>query len=71
MVEILGFAALVGYLQVSIARIQDPRKSSPNKQYSIFDAVMGAFGAFFMQCESFLEYQRQLNSRKSRDNTQS
>jgi hypothetical protein len=48
-----------------------PTKKSPNQQYSIFDAVMGAFGAFFMQCESFLEYQRQLNSRKGRDNTQS
>ena len=31
---------------------------------------MGAFGIFFLQCESFLEYQRQLNSRKGRDNTQ-
>ena len=71
MIEILGFATLLGYLQASIAKIQDPRKASPNKQYSIQDAVLSAFGAFFMQCESFLEYQRQLNSRKGRDNAQS
>jgi hypothetical protein len=71
MIEVLGFAALLGYLQASIAKIQDHRKASPNKQYSIKDAVLSAFGAFFMQCESFLEYQRQLNSRKGRDNTQS
>jgi hypothetical protein len=71
MVEILGFAALLAYLQASIAKIQDPRKASPNKQYSIKDAVLSAFAAFFMQCESFLEYQKQLNSRKGRDNTQS
>jgi len=71
MVEILGFAALLGYLQAAVAKIQDPRKASPNKQYSIKDAVLSAFAAFFMQCESFLEYQKQLNSRKGRDNTQS
>ena len=70
MIEILGFAALLGYLQASIAKIQDPRKASPNQKYSIKDAVLSAFGAFFMQCESFLEYQRQLNSRKGRDNAQ-
>lgn len=71
MTEVLGFATLLAYLQASIAKIKDPRKASPNKQYSIKDAVLSAFGAFFMQCESFLEYQRQLNSRKGRDNAQS
>lgn len=70
MIEILGFTALLGYLQVAVAKLEDPRKDSPNKRYSIKDAVLSAFGAFFMQCESFIEYQRQLNSRKGRDNTQ-
>ncbi|AFY99136.1 ISNCY family transposase [Calothrix sp. PCC 6303] len=70
MIEILGFADLLGYLQAAVGKMEDPRKDSPNKQYSIKDAVLSAFGAFFMQCESFLEYQRQLNSRKGRDNTQ-
>lgn len=70
MIEILGFATLLGYLQAAVAKMEDPRKDSPNKRYSIKDAVLSAFGAFFMQCESFLEYQRQLNSRKGRDNTQ-
>jgi hypothetical protein len=70
MIEVIGMATLLGYLQGSIAKMKDPRKPSPNKQYSIFDVVLGAFGVFFMQCESFLEYQRQLNSRKGRDNTQ-
>ncbi len=62
--EVLGFATLLGYLQASIAKIKDPRKPSPNTQYSIKDVVLSAFGVFFMQCESFLEYQRQLSSRK-------
>lgn len=70
MIDLIGFTALLGYLQAAVAKIQDPRKDSPNKQYSIQDAVLSAFGAFFLQCESFLEYQKQLNSRKGRDNTQ-
>lgn len=70
MVEILGFTALLGYLQASVAKILDPRKDSPNKRYSVQDAILSALAMFFMQCESFLEYQKQLNSRKGRDNTQ-
>jgi len=54
MVDVLGFAMLLGYLQASIAKMQDHRKPSPspNTTYSIRDAVLSAFGAFFMQCES-------------------
>ncbi len=70
MIEVLGFATLLGYLQASIANITDPRRASPNTQYSVKDAVLSAFGVFFMQCQSFLEYQRQLQSRKGRDNAQ-
>lgn len=70
MIEVLGFATLLGYLQAAIANITDPRRASPNTQYSVKDAVVSAFGVFFMQCESFLEYQRQLQSRKGRDNAQ-
>jgi hypothetical protein len=70
MTEVIGIAALLGYLRGSIAKMKDPRRPSPNTQYSISDVVLSAFGVFFMQCESFLEYQRQLNNRKGRDNTQ-
>jgi hypothetical protein len=70
MEEILGFGLLLRYLETSIAKIPDQRKDSPNKKYSMRDFVLSAFSIFFMQCESFLEYQRQLNSRKGRDNTQ-
>jgi hypothetical protein len=57
MIEVLGFATLLGYLQAVIANIADPRRSSPNTQYSVKDAVLSANVVFFMQCESFLEYQ--------------
>ena len=51
MIEILGFTVLLGYLQAGIAKTSDSRKDSPNKQYSVKDAVLSAFAAFFMQCE--------------------
>jgi hypothetical protein len=70
MIEILNITTLMGYLREAIGKIEDPRKPSPNKQYSLFDAALSAFGVFFFQCSSFLEHQKQLNSRKGRDNTQ-
>jgi hypothetical protein len=70
MIEILNITTLLEYLQEAIDKIEDPRKPSPNKQYSLFDAVLSAFGVFFFQCSSFLEHQKQLNSKKGRDNTQ-
>ena len=70
MIEVIGITTLLGYLRESIAKMTDPRNPSPNKQYSIADLVLSANVVFFRQCESFLEYQRQLNSRKGRDNAQ-
>lgn len=67
---ILGITTLIEYLQKSITQIKEPRKPSPNTTYTIRDGVLSAFSLFFMQCESFLEYQRQLNSRKGRNNVQ-
>ncbi len=49
MIEVIGMATLLGYLQGSIAKMKDPRKPSPNKQYSIFDVVLSAFGVFFIE----------------------
>jgi hypothetical protein len=46
------------------------RKPSPNTRYTIQNAALGAFGIFFMQSPSFLEYQRQLNQCQGRDNAQ-
>lgn len=48
MIEVIGMATLLEYLQGSIAKMKDPRKPSPNKQYSIFDVVLSAFGVFFL-----------------------
>lgn len=70
MIEVLNITTLMGYLHGAVNKIADHRKPSPNTQYSVFDAVLCAFGVFFFQCSSFLEYQKQLNSKKGRDNTQ-
>jgi hypothetical protein len=67
----LSFDGIVRCLNEVIAKIDDPRPGSNATKYSLRKAIIGAFAAFFMQNESFLEYQRQLNSRCGRDNAQS
>ena len=67
----LNFDGLLAILDSAIAEMADPRKPSNTKRYGLRDAVLGAFSCFFMQSESFLDYQRQLNSRSGRDNAQS
>ncbi len=67
----LGFDSLLGTLNSTIEQMEDPRQPSNATSYSLKDAVLGAFSAFYMQSSSFLEYQRQLNSRHGQDNAQS
>jgi hypothetical protein len=59
----LSFGIMLGFLQQAIAKIKDPRLASNATRYSIKDTVLAAFSVFFMQCESFLEHQRQMHSR--------
>lgn len=67
----LSFAVLLGYLCQAIGRIADPRQSSNATRYKLSDGILGAFSVFFMQCESFLEHQRHLQSRQGKNNAQS
>ena len=66
----LSFETLMAYLHRAIAQIQDPRQPSNATQYQLSDVILGAFSAFFMQCDSFLEHQRQMSSRCGQDNAQ-
>lgn len=68
---VLGFENLLGYLQAAIVNIADWRKPSNATRYSLRDAMLGGFSAFFMQSESFLDYQEQLNSEQGKNNAQS
>ena len=67
----LSFGLLLSYLQRAISEVDDPRQASNGTRYSLGDGILGAFSVFFMQCESFLEHQRQLQSRRGKDNAQS
>jgi hypothetical protein len=66
----LSFDHLQAILRQHIADLPDFRKPSPNTRYTIQGAALGAFGIFFMQSPSFLEYQRQLHQHHGRDNAQ-
>jgi hypothetical protein len=67
----LSFAVLLSYLHQAVGGIPDPRQASNATRYRLSDVILGAFSVFFMQCESFLEYQRQMQSRRGKDNAQS
>jgi hypothetical protein len=64
----LGFEVLKDLLHQRTAQLPDHRKESPNTRYAIQDAALGAFGIFFTQSPSFLEYQRQLQHTKGQNN---
>lgn len=67
----LSFAVLLNYLYQVVQQIDDPRQASNATRYKLSDVIVGAFSVFFMQCESFLEHQRQMRSRRGKDNAQS
>src|SRR5215467_4460971 len=70
MTHLLRFDDLQAILHHSIAHLPDYRKPSPNTRYTIQDAALGAFGLFFTQSPSFLEYQRRLQHTKGCNNAQ-
>ena len=65
-----SFNVLKGILQRQIASLPDPRHKGPNTRYTIPDAAVGAFGIFFTQSPSFLEYQRRLQHTTGHHNAQ-
>ena len=64
----LGFDVLKGILHRRTAQLPDHRKEGPNTRYAIQDAALGAFGIFFTQSPSFLEYQRRLQHTTGQNN---
>jgi hypothetical protein len=70
MIAPLGFDALKDILHRQIAQLPDHRTKGPNTRYAIRDAALGAFGIFFTQSPSFLEYQRRLQHTKGHNNAQ-
>ena len=70
MTTLLRFDDLQTVLRQGIDLLPDHRKPSPNTRYTIQDAVLSAFGIFFTQSPSFLEYQRRLQHTKGHNNAQ-
>jgi len=66
----LSLKVLLGFLYQAISGMGEPRKASNATRYRLRDPILGAFSAFFMQCESFLEHQRQMQSRQGKNNAQ-
>ena len=67
-INALEFSVLLEYIEAAIKGLVDPRQPSNATRYTLKDLVLGALTAFFMQSESFLEYQRQMKSRCGQDN---
>jgi hypothetical protein len=66
----LSFDHLQAILRQHTTDLPDIRQPSPNTRYTIQNAAFGAFGSFFTQSPSFLEYQRRLQQCQGRDNAQ-
>ena len=54
----LNFDSLLAILDGVVATLSDPRQASNATRYTVRDALLGAFGWFFMQNASFLYCQR-------------
>jgi Transposase DDE domain len=63
-----GFDDLQGILHRRIDHLPDHRKPGPNTRYTIKDAALSAFGIFYTQSPSFLDYQRHLQQAKGHNN---
>jgi hypothetical protein len=68
MTPAFGFDRLKDMLQRRLRQLPDHRKASPNTRYRIEDAALSAFGIFFTQSPSFLEYQRRLEHSRGHNN---
>lgn len=66
----LSFDHLQAILRRHAADLPDFRKPSPNTRYQIPQVALAAFGIFFTQSPSFLEYQRRLNQSQGHDHAE-
>lgn len=66
----LSFAVMLSYLTRVLEGVEDPRQPSNARRYHLRDLVLGAFAVFYLQCPSFLEHQRQMQSRHGHNNAQ-
>jgi hypothetical protein len=70
MTESLSFGTLREILVDGFRQLPDHRRGQ-NTQYTMCDAALAAFSVFFMQCPSFLSYQRDMQRHKGCNNAAS
>jgi hypothetical protein len=70
MAPTLSFNRLRTILVATVTQLPDSR-TGPNRVYELANAVLGAFGVFFMQSASFLAHQRDMQRNKGRNNAES
>ena len=66
----LDFAQVMHSVREVLQQLPDARRGK-NLHYRMADAGLSAFSVFFMQCSSFLEYQRRMQQEQGRNNVQS
>lgn len=66
----LDFAQVMHRVREVLEQLPDARRGK-NRHYRMADAGVSAFSVFFMQCASFLEYQRRMQQEQGRNNVQS
>ena len=66
----LDFAQVMHSVREVLEQLPDARRGK-NLHYRMVDAGLSAFSVFFMQCSSFLEYQRRMQQEQGRNNVQS
>lgn len=63
--------SLISSIAEVFKRLPDTRRGGNNQSYTIADAAMSAFSAFFTQSPSFLDYQRRMQKEKGQNNANS
>jgi hypothetical protein len=64
------FNSLLTFLKSVVPSLPD-RRTGNNKKYEMEDAVLSAFTPLFIQCPSFLSYQRLMEQNKGKNNGRS
>jgi hypothetical protein len=62
------FKRLNEHIVLVCRELPDQRRSGHNEQYEMADFVKSAFGVFFFQHQSMLDYQRKMKEKHGRSN---
>ena len=65
----VDFGMVMQRVRAAMSQLPDIRRGK-NVQYSVADAGLSALSVFFMQCPSFLEFQRRMQQTQGHNNAQ-